>query len=149
MYDEHDDGWGSGSYWKRSLNAGTESSDLASAPSHLSVNYDRIGNALPPSINFNPSNYRTYDEHMNVYNGGGGSSISSSSSGIPQSQLPTYADAQGIVYSKQIPAQTYSLNWNVVIDTNATPKNSCNTLIIEQEIHEKNAHLFIERDIYC
>lgn len=106
MYDEHEgDGWGgSGSYWKRSLNAGTESSDLSTAPSQLSVSYDRIESGPPPSISFNPNNYRTYDEHLNVYNGGSGSS------GIPQSQLPTYADAQSIVYNKQLPTQTYSFN---------------------------------------
>lgn len=116
MYDEHDDGWGgssgSGSYWKRSLNAATERSDLSTAPSQLSVSYDRIESGPPPSISFNPNNYRTYDEHLNVYNGGSGSS----SSGIPQSQLPAYADAQSIVYNKQMPTQTYSFNWNVVIE---------------------------------
>lgn len=103
VYEDHDDGWGSGSYWKRSLTPATDSSEAGqlppgAIPAPSSLSFNRMGSA-PPSIEISPSAFPVYDEHMQVFQG---------DSSPPQ--MPTFEDPHSIVYSKQMPAQTYSFN---------------------------------------
>lgn len=113
--DSHDDSWGSsGSYWKRSLPIDSNSAEnvpvpVASASSdRINVNYNRpvasaavapvpiqsapIPKQAPATYSASASNYRptSYDE----YNANG--------------QLATYNDPHSIVYSQQMPQQTYN-----------------------------------------
>jgi len=96
VYDEHDDGWGgSGSYWKRSLATPGDSSSSENVPISSSVNLSqpRPTNIKPPV--YSPSNYRTYEEYVRENS---------------SPQLSSYTDPHSIVYSQQMPQQTYSLN---------------------------------------
>lgn len=106
--DSHDDSWGSGSYWKRSLPIDSNSAEngpvpvAAASSDRVSVNYRPVGPtaaiAAPISkqaatYSASATNYRptSYEE----YNANG--------------QLATYNDPHSIVYSQQMPQQTYSL----------------------------------------
>lgn len=107
MYeDSHDDSWGgssgsSGSYWKRSLPIEGNSAENVPIPAgsdRVSVNYQPRPVATvkqAPTYSASASNYRptTYEE----YN-------------PPNGQLAQYnTDPHSIVYSQQMPQQTYSL----------------------------------------
>lgn len=117
VYDEHDDGWGgSGSYWKRSLaapdNNGAESVPITNAADRINISYNRppvltakqspvataasIAAAAGPV--YTAPSYRptTYEEQQ--------------IRDAQASQLSSYTDPHSIVYSQQIPQQTYSLN---------------------------------------
>lgn len=101
VYDEHDDGWGSGSYWKRSLATPADSSSAENVPvnaaDRINISYNnRPPTAIKQTPSYSPANYRTYEEY-----------IRDSSS----PQLTSYnSDPHSIVYSQQMPQQTYSLN---------------------------------------
>lgn len=98
VYDEHDEGWGgsgSGSYWKRSLAAPLDSNSAENVPitntaDRINIGYNRpvIQTKQNTSPLLSSSNYRpaTYEDH---------------------SQLASYNDPHNIVYSQQIPQQTY------------------------------------------
>lgn len=90
VYDEHDDNWGS-SYWKRRSLKAADSVEAPSASAPVEVSYSESS----PSY----SSYRPYDEHQAIFD--------SSSSGSIQPPV-TYTDPHSIVYSKQMPQQTYS-----------------------------------------
>lgn len=101
--DSHDsDSWGSsGSYWKRSLPIeSTNSAEQNAVPVTASSDRINIGYNRPASVKqtatytAGASNYRptTYEEYPS------------------NAQLNTYTDPHSIVYSQQMPQQTYSLN---------------------------------------
>lgn len=114
VYDEHDDGWGSGSYWKRSLatpldNNSAETVPITSAADRINISYNRppvltakqgplataAASAAAPI--YSAPSYRptTYEEQQ--------------LRDATASQLTSYTDPHSMVYSQQIPQQ-YTLN---------------------------------------
>lgn len=119
VYDEHDDGWGSGSYWKRSLatpldNNSAESVPITSAADRINISYNRppviatkqgpvataaVAAAAPvygPVPSYRPT---TYEEQQ----------LRDAQQQQQQQQLASYSDPHSLVYSQQIPQQ-YGLN---------------------------------------
>lgn len=96
--DSHDDSWGSGSYWKRSLPIENSSSaeqnvPVTSSSDRINISYQRPAN-VKQTAPYTANAYRptTYEEYPS------------------NAQLASYTDPHNIVYSQQMPQQTYSLN---------------------------------------
>ncbi|XP_031635210.1 uncharacterized protein LOC116348340 isoform X2 [Contarinia nasturtii] len=104
--DSHDDSWGgsssSGSYWKRSLpienNGAAENVPATSNSDRINVSYNQqrpvavkqtAAYTAASASNYRPTTYEEYNASP---------------------QLATYTDPHSIVYSQQMPQQTYSLN---------------------------------------